>query len=112
MLTTPPTDTPTLPMSTEDTGTPIPSPMPGTTTPMPMPLTDTSVILARGLLMLSPPLMLMLIPTTTDTHMPTGPTDTDTTGNPLESNNYTITAKAQWQPAFLFVFSLADVQCP
>merc|ERR1712211_31010 len=49
---------------------------------------------------------------TTDTPMPTGPTDTDTTGNPLESNYYTITAKAQWQPAFLFVFSLADVQCP
>merc|ERR1711972_747002 len=64
LLATPVWDTPTT--DTTDTGPMLPLPTPGLlVTPPPMPTTMVpTTISARGLLMLSPRLMLMLMPTT------------------------------------------------
>merc|ERR1712111_272813 len=74
-----------FPMPAMDTVLPITTDMPTTdTTDIPMPMA-TSDTMARGLLMLSPLLRLMLttdttaMPTPTDTAMPTVPMDTTAT---------------------------------
>merc|ERR1712154_576385 len=87
-----------FPMPAMDTVLPTTTDMPTTDTtdiPMPMATSDTT---ARGLLMLSPPLRLMLMLTTDTTAMPT-PTDTAISGRRSDRGSFRCRAPTDGPPA-------------